>query len=112
MASSRATVTVPTGASGTSDAVSTKGRRLVGIQLPTGWVTSNIQFDVSFDGVTYVGAVDAAAAAIALVAAVAAKYIALKPSDAAGAIIAPCIKVISVTSQGANRTVQLIFSEV
>ncbi len=104
-------VTVPTGASGASEAVDLREYRILGIRTPSNWVTSNITFQSS-DAVagTYVDIVNATPAALTLTAIPASRHVTMP--DLFGGRIGSFIKILSTTTQTANKTVGLVLEAI
>lgn len=93
-------VAVPSGANGKSDSIDMDGKTPRSIQTPSDWVTSNITFEGSHNGTDFVPIVG-----LTLEAVEASQGVAIDPV-AFG--LWPYIKVVSVTDQTEEKTVQLI----
>lgn len=93
-------VEVPSGAGGKSAAVDLEGRTPRCIQTPSGWTTSDVTFEGSFDGETFVPIVG-----VTLEAVEASQGVAIDPVLFG---LWPYVKVVSTTDQSSAKTVQLI----
>lgn len=101
-------VVVAGGAGGLSGAIDCEGAASIQVITPAAFVTSNLEFHVSHDNVTYVPLIDAAAGTTIVVTALDASQGVTLP---AAVLAARFLKIESVTDQTgavATRTLQVI----
>lgn len=91
-------VTIADGASLSNAFDLTPTNRLVGVELPSGWTTQSITFQVSLDGTTYVSAYDADGNEIVIPSAVASRFYGLSAAQQVALYGARYVKVRSGTT--------------
>lgn len=94
------TVQIASGANGKTASIPTRGRTPRAVQTPAGFVTSDLTFEGSHDGTTFVPIVGLTLSAVE-----ASQGVAIDPVLFG---LWPFIKIVSVTDQTAARDVQLI----